>query len=170
MKIFIALASASLLKGDRVAVKFGTNQWYTGTVASVGKKVTVLFDDGEKHAYELGDRSVKYITSKKKSKSALTTAQVQELGQKAGTVAKPATKTVRSLKAIPSRRSSGPGASDDDWLAYWKDENGKYKTKAIESPSDVGELVKSMYKKYNTFFNVAAIRRGDWKRQKSKFI
>ena len=101
MKIFIALAATAPLKGDRVVVKFGTNQWYTGTVASVGKKITVLFDDGEKHAYELGDPSVKVIISKRKSKSVLTNADAKLLYSTPKPTASP--RTPKAAAAAPTK-------------------------------------------------------------------
>lgn len=114
MKLFIAL-SAAFVKGDRVVVKFGTNQWYTGTVASMGKKVTVLFDDGEKNSYELGDLAVKVITSKRKSKSALTNADAKLLYS----VAKPSTKkaaveptSAKKVKAPVSVKPEGRKVKD----------------------------------------------------------
>ena len=121
MKIFIALAATAHLKGDRVVVKFGNNQWYTGSVASIGKKITVLFDDGEKHAYELGDTSVKGITSKRKSKAAITNADAKLLYSapvatpkartpRAATPAKTAEPKVRTPKAAAKPVASTPEA------------------------------------------------------------
>ena len=47
MKSLIAAAAVSPpVKGTRVAVKYGPNEWYLGTVVRSGAKVTVNFDDG----------------------------------------------------------------------------------------------------------------------------
>lgn len=129
MKIFIALAATAPLKGDRVVVKFGNNQWYTGTVASIGKKITVLFDDGEKHAYELGDTSVKGITSKRKSKSVLTNADAKLLYS----AAKPAPKvaSVTTPKARTPKASSTPKPSA--------------KPEAPKAKAFIGSVVKSRF-------------------------
>ena len=55
MEIYIELTSTTKFKkGDRVIANFGTKkepEYYIGTVTSSGKKISVLFDDGDKSSF-----------------------------------------------------------------------------------------------------------------------
>lgn len=82
MQINIALSAGThnFKRGDRVICKVDKDEWYTGTVTRAGAKVHVDFDDDFDAVIDENDfKHIKALTTPKKSKRALSDAQMKIL-------------------------------------------------------------------------------------------
>lgn len=108
------LSAAAPVKGDRVAVKYGTDEWYLGTVNRSGAKVTVAFDDESTESFVWPNAKIKLVSYKRVRKTALTDTAVQAILVKESTTAPaksaktpaptkaPTTGKLRLMAGIPS--------------------------------------------------------------------
>lgn len=115
MKITIDLISLSAgaaitMKGERVVVRMGKNDWLVGTVTRAGAKIYVAFDDGSSAVVEAPDfKHVKVLTAKnaaKKVKSPLTDEAAKMLFVRSPTAKAPAaarTPAARAVKPAPTK-------------------------------------------------------------------
>lgn len=98
-KLMISLSAAPISKDTRVAYKFGKGVWYLGTVTRVsGTKVSILFDDGEKLVEEVNRAKLKVLLKNRKSKQALTDAEVKLLITPASAAKAPVVKAPTSKR------------------------------------------------------------------------
>lgn len=73
------LASIAPVKGTRVAVSYGLDEWYLGTVVRSGTKITVAFDDGTTETHPWSALRIKTVEYKRVRKTAITDEQVKAL-------------------------------------------------------------------------------------------
>lgn len=81
-KISISVSDAShdFTKDQRVVVKVGRDEWYTGTITRAGVKIRIDFDDGNHAIVSFEDfKDVKPMLKSKKSKKGLTTLEARDL-------------------------------------------------------------------------------------------
>ena len=106
-------AVAPPVKGTRVAVKYGPNEWYIGVVTRSGAKITVAFDDGSTEAHPWSALKIKAIAYKRVRKTPITDAQVKDLLSAVPPVKKaspPRAKNTTSIKGPveADKASDGP--------------------------------------------------------------
>jgi hypothetical protein len=68
-------------KGDRVIANFGTKkepEYYIGTITRSGAKVSITFDDGDKHSFSKSSIKLMGIGTKKKRKSEIPAKQLHK--------------------------------------------------------------------------------------------
>jgi hypothetical protein len=80
MKMLISLSASNFKKGDRVAFKVAKDEWYLGTIKSIGIKIKINCDDGDLLTVEQEDfRYIKPLIKNKVSKKPLTNEQAKAL-------------------------------------------------------------------------------------------
>ena len=100
-------AATPPIKGTRVAVKYGPNEWYLGTVVRSGAKITVAFDDGSQEAHPWSALKIKAVGYKRVRKTAITDEQVKSLLATPAKVSTPQQK--RKVVKAPKELAHGKG-------------------------------------------------------------
>ena len=101
-------AATPPIKGTRVAVKYGPNEWYIGTVVRSGAKITVAFDDGSTESHPWSALKIKAVEYKRIRKTAITDEQVKVLLGAPAAAAPKAVKTVTPPKVSDIKK---PGSA-----------------------------------------------------------
>lgn len=81
MKLSLQIKPTLLKPNDRVIVKIGKDEWYTGTVVRLTKKtIKVVFDDGLESTVKAEDfKHIKPLLRRKRTRAALSDSQAKEL-------------------------------------------------------------------------------------------
>jgi hypothetical protein len=133
MKILISLSAAAKLQvGARVAVEFGANEWYVGTVKRAGRNYSIEMDDnGATETVKPDEGGVEAVFAPGKITTKLSNAKVKQLVKKLADMSlvqppKPAaTKPPRTIKPSP--------------VAAGGKEKKKYEPVAVPISPDPGE-------------------------------
>lgn len=79
-------------------------------------------------------------------------------------------KALAPKKKKASRRPGSSIKTAVNYVAYWKDTNGNYKTKGFSERPDTQDIVSKLYKRDGNFYNVGYMTKAEWDRSKKSMI